>query len=71
MKLLFLMELMAFDQATARAASVNRTTIRYQRALNATLLRRGRMVDGKSPVLAVHHSIVTSITTSCRSNAGD
>ena len=48
MNLFFLMELKAFHQARARAASVNRIGIRYQHSLNATFLRRVRMVDKKS-----------------------
>jgi hypothetical protein len=48
MNLFFLMELKAFHQARARAASVNRIGIRYQHTLNITFLRRVRVVDKKS-----------------------
>ena len=37
MKLFCLMELKEFNQAKVRGASVNRTTIRCRRAVNATL----------------------------------
>jgi hypothetical protein len=63
MKLLFLMELKAFDQARARAASVNRTRIRCRHAMNTTVLRQGQMADEKSQVFAIHHTIAASITT--------
>jgi hypothetical protein len=71
MKLLFLMELKAFDQARARAASVNRTRIRCRRAMNTTVLRQGQMADEKFRVLAIHRSTVGFITTPCSLNACD
>src|SRR4051812_21493813 len=71
MKLFFLMELKEFNQAKVRAASVNRTEIPYQRAVNATLLHRVRIADEKLQTFTIHCSIAASITTSCRVNACD
>jgi hypothetical protein len=71
MKLFCLMELKKFNQAKARAASVNRTTIRCQRAVNATLLHRVRIADEKFQAFTIRCSIAASITTSCRENACD
>jgi hypothetical protein len=71
MKLLFLMEWKAFDQARARAASVNRTRIRCRHAMNTTVLRQGKMADEKSQLLAILRSAVAFITTLCGLNACD
>src|SRR3954467_15133941 len=66
MKLFCLMGLKKFNQAKARAASVNRTTIRCQRAVNTTLLHRVRIADEKFQTFTSHCSIAASITTSCK-----
>jgi hypothetical protein len=66
-----LMEMKEFNQAKARAASVNRTTLRCRRAVNTTLLRRVRIADEKFQPFTVHCSIAASITASCGANACD
>jgi hypothetical protein len=68
MNLFCLMKLRAFNQAKMHGASVNRTTIRCQRAANATVLRRAWIADEKFQAFAIHRPIVVSITRSYRSN---
>jgi hypothetical protein len=71
MKLFCLMEMKDYNQAKARGASVNRTTIRYQRGVNAILLHRGWIADDKFQAFTIDCSVAVSITTSCRVNACD
>jgi hypothetical protein len=71
LKWFFLIELKVFDQARVLADSVNRTGIRCQRALNATLLHRVQIADEKSLAFSIYYSMLASITTACGQDACD
>src|SRR6478672_10125509 len=71
MKLFYLMELKVFNQAKARGASVNRTTIRCRRAANTTLLHLVRNADEIFHTFTLRCSIIASIGAPCGINACD